>query len=287
VTTAAYRRFVDENNLQPRILAALETANPAQPETLQAASRTIRALFDQAQIPPDVAGAVAQAYAALPGKTPAVAVRSSATAEDLPDLSFAGQQETYLNVRGAEAVLDAVKRCWASLWTARAIGYRLQHGIDQSAVSLAVVVQLLVPAETAGILFTANPVNGRRDQVVISASWGLGEAIVGGLVTPDTIIVDKATAPWRWSRGRRKRCCWGCRPASRRATGLEPSGSIWPWSAACGRTWALLPRRRYKGITGNKLDSTQPPGREPRRFCFSVSLVSVTPAILETLEEAQ
>ena len=193
VTTAAYRQFVDENDLQPRILAALETANPAQPETLQAASRTIRDLFDQAQIPPDVAGAIAQAYAALPGKTPAVAVRSSATAEDLSDLSFAGQQETYLNVRGAEAVLDAVKRCWASLWTARAIGYRLQHGIDQSAVSLAVVVQLLVPAETAGILFTANPVNGRRDQVVISASWGLGEAVVGGLVTPDTITVDKTT----------------------------------------------------------------------------------------------
>ncbi|HEC33709.1 MAG TPA: pyruvate, phosphate dikinase, partial [Chloroflexi bacterium] len=194
VTTAAYRRFVEENNLRPRILAALETANPVRPETLQAASRTIRDLFDQAQIPPDVAGAVAQVYAALPGKTPVVAVRSSATAEDLPDLSFAGQQETYLNVQGVEAVLDAVKRCWASLWTARAIGYRLQHGIDQSAVSLAVVVQLLVPAETAGILFTANPVNGRRDQVVISASWGLGEAVVGGLVTPDTIIVDKATA---------------------------------------------------------------------------------------------
>jgi len=194
VTTAAYRQFAAENDLQPRILAALETANPARPETLQAASRTIRDLFDQAQTPPDVAGAVAQAYAALPGKTPVVAVRSSATAEDLPDLSFAGQQETYLNVRGAEAVLDAVKRCWASLWTARAIGYRLQHGIDQNAVSLAVVVQLLVPAEAAGILFTANPVNGRRDQVVISASWGLGEAIVGGLVTPDTIIVDKGTA---------------------------------------------------------------------------------------------
>lgn len=193
VTTAAYRRFVDENGLQPRILAALEAADPAQPETLQAASRSIQDLFDQAQTPPDVAGAIAQAYAALSGKMPVVAVRSSATAEDLPDLSFAGQQETYLNVQGVEAVLDAVKRCWASLWTARAIGYRLQHGIDQNAVSLAVVVQLLVPAEAAGVLFTANPVNGRRDQVVISASWGLGEAVVGGLVTPDTVTVDKTT----------------------------------------------------------------------------------------------
>ena len=123
----------------------------------------------------------------------AVAVRSSATAEDLPELSFAGQQDTFLNVRGSEAVLDAVKRCWASLWTARAIGYRTQHNIDQDAVSLAVVVQRLVNAEAAGVLFTANPINGRRDQAVINAAWGLGEAIVGGLVTPDTIVVEKAT----------------------------------------------------------------------------------------------
>ncbi|MCP4531424.1 MAG: phosphoenolpyruvate synthase, partial [Delftia sp.] len=119
--------------------------------------------------------------------------RSSATAEDLPDASFAGQQETYLNVTGADAVLAAVKRCWASLWTARAIGYRARQGIDQGVVRLAAVVQLLVPAEAAGILFTANPVTGARDQIMISAAWGLGEAIVGGLVTPDNITVDKAT----------------------------------------------------------------------------------------------
>ncbi len=193
VTTAAYRQFVDENDLQPRILAALEEADASQPATLETASRTICDLFSQEGIPPDIAGAIAQAYASLSGQNPIVAVRSSATAEDLPGLSFAGQQETFLNIQGISAVLEAVKRCWASLWTARAIGYRVRHDIDQNTVSLAAVVQLLVPAEAAGIMFTANPVTGQRDQAMISASWGLGEAVVGGLVTPDTLTVDKAT----------------------------------------------------------------------------------------------
>ena len=182
VTTDAYQQFVDENDLQHHILAALEPADPAQPATLEVASQAIRELFSQARIPAAIAGAVVQAYAG-----------SSATAEDLPDASFAGQQATYLNVKGAGAVLAAVKRCWASLWTARAIGYRARQGIDQGAVRLAAVVQLLVPAEAAGILFTANPITGARDQAMISAAWGLGEAVVGGLVTPDAITVDKAT----------------------------------------------------------------------------------------------
>jgi phosphohistidine swiveling domain-containing protein len=194
VTTEAYQQFVDENDLQPRIVAALESADPAQPATLEATSRAIRELFSQAQIPADIAGAVAQAYAGLPGADPYVAVRSSATAEDLPEASFAGQQDTYLNVKGADGVLEAVKRCWASLWTARAIGYRARQSIDRETVKLAVVVQLLVPAEAAGILFTANPVTGARDQAMISAAWGLGEAVVGGLVTPDSITVSKATS---------------------------------------------------------------------------------------------
>jgi len=193
VTTAAYRRFVAENNLQPSILAALETVDIGQPATLKVASTAIRALFAGAQTPPDVAGAIAMAYAALAGQDPIVAVRSSATAEDLPEASFAGQQDTFLNIQGYEEVLDAVKRCWASLWTARAIGYRARQGIGAEGLSLAVVVQTLVPAEAAGILFTANPVTGQRDQAMISAAWGLGEAVVGGLVTPDALIVDKAS----------------------------------------------------------------------------------------------
>jgi phosphohistidine swiveling domain-containing protein len=192
VTTAAYRRFVDENDLQPGILAALETVDVTRPATLEAASQSIRALFASAQTPPDVASAIALGYAELAGRDPVVAVRSSATAEDLPEASFAGQQDTYLNIEGVAAALEAVKRCWASLWTARAIGYRARRGIGPDGLSLAVVVQLLVPAEAAGILFTANPLTGRRDQAVVSAAWGLGEAVVGGLVTPDALVVDKA-----------------------------------------------------------------------------------------------
>ena len=123
-------------------------------------------------------------------RTP-VAVRSSATAEDLPGMSFAGQQETYLNVRGAEALLDGVKNCWASLWTARAMAYRARQGVDPATVSLAVVVQRMVESEAAGVMFTANPSNGRRDQATISAAWGLGESVVSGSVTPDSIVVEK------------------------------------------------------------------------------------------------
>jgi pyruvate,water dikinase len=108
-------------------------------------------------------------------------------------MSFAGQQETYLNVRGSDQVLEAVKRCWASLWTARALGYRARQGIRPEDVALAVVVQQLVAADVAGILFTANPMTGARDQMMINAAWGLGEAIVGGHVTPDMLIVDKQT----------------------------------------------------------------------------------------------
>ena len=193
VTTAAYDHFVAENELLPIIAAACATADVDQPVTLQIASQTIQDSFVNGQMPEEIAQAIVLAYDNLPGTDPAVAVRSSATAEDLPDLSFAGQQESFLNICGPAAVQEAVKRCWASLWTARAIGYRSHHQIGQDEVSLAVVVQLLVLAEASGILFTANPLTGRRDQIIISAAWGLGEAIVGGLVTPDSLIVDKTT----------------------------------------------------------------------------------------------
>ena len=193
ITTDAYRHFVEENGLQPRILAALEGVDAARPATLEQAAQTIAAVFAEGALPPELAAGIVHAYGTLPGDNPAVAVRSSATAEDLPEASFAGQQETFLNVCETAPLLEAVRRCWASLWTARAIGYRLRQGIAPEDVALAVVVQILAPAEAAGILFTANPVNGRRDQTVISAAWGLGEAVVGGLVTPDTLIVDKVS----------------------------------------------------------------------------------------------
>ena len=192
VTTTAYRHFVIENQLQSDIFDALLGVDISKPDTLENASAKIKRLFDNAPIPEDIANAVVQSYSKLPGSNPPVAVRSSATAEDLPDASFAGQQETYLNIHGREALLDSVRNCWASLWTARASSYRMRQDIDPASVSLAVVVQQLIPADSAGILFTANPIDGEREQIVINATWGLGEAIVGGQVTPDTVIVDKS-----------------------------------------------------------------------------------------------
>ena len=137
---------------------------------------------------PEVADAVVAAYAALGGGP--VAVRSSATAEDLPGASFAGQHETFLNVVGPDAVVAAVRRCWASLWTERAVSYRAgRDAASEPRLSIAVVVQRLVPADVAGVLFTADPTTGRRDETVITAAWGLGESVVGGTVDVDTYRV--------------------------------------------------------------------------------------------------
>lgn len=191
VTTAAYRTFVADNDLQPIIDAALEQVDLETPSTLDTAEEWIRRAFSAASIPGDVTAALAGAYGDLVGTNPAVAVRSSATAEDLPEASFAGQQETYLNVSGAANVLAAARKCWSSLWTGRAIGYRARQGIGAANVALAVVVQELVPAEVAGILFTADPVTGNRERAQISASWGLGDAVVGGRVTPDDYLAEK------------------------------------------------------------------------------------------------
>jgi pyruvate,water dikinase len=191
VTTEAYCAFVQANHLQKQIVDLASN----QADTSETRSVAIRQLFANGTIPADLVESISDAYADLiqtVGDLP-LAVRSSATAEDLPDASFAGQQDTYLNVRGEQAVLDAVKRCWSSLWTPRALDYRARQGIDPSTVSLAVVVQVMVPAEASGIMFTANPIGGARDEIAIDAAWGLGEAIVGGLVTPDHVVVDKVT----------------------------------------------------------------------------------------------
>ncbi|MEU4509444.1 PEP/pyruvate-binding domain-containing protein [Nonomuraea wenchangensis] len=171
VTTAAYRAFV---------AGFRDAIDPRDPEGAAA-------LFARHEIPEQVAAAIREAYAGL-GDDVAVAVRSSATAEDLPELSFAGQQDTFLNVRG-DGLLPAVLRCWASLWNARAIAYRDRNGVPHDDVALAVVVQELVDADAAGIMFTADPVTGALDETVINASWGLGEAVVGGQVTPDTLVL--------------------------------------------------------------------------------------------------
>jgi phosphoenolpyruvate synthase len=192
ITTRAYTHFVETNDLQDNIIELASQTSADDPISYETTSAKIQAYFARGNIPDDLATTIRAAYAQLDESSEiAVAVRSSATAEDLPTASFAGQQDTYLNVQGADAVLDAVQKCWASLWTARAIAYRARQGIDPTSVSLAVVVQRLVPADAAGVLFTANPLTGQRDQILINATWGLGEAIVSGQVTPDTVIVDK------------------------------------------------------------------------------------------------
>ncbi len=187
LTTRAYREFVVANNLEMRILAALP-ASGDDPDTLEATSAVIRGLFLAGSMPAGIVEAAVQAYHGL--GDPAVAVRSSATAEDLPEMSFAGQQDTYLNVVGADALLQAVVNCWASLWTARAIGYRARNRVPHEGAALAVVVQRMVPAEVSGVLFTANPLSGLRSETVIDATYGLGEALVSGQVEPDHYEVD-------------------------------------------------------------------------------------------------
>ena len=191
VTTAAYRAFVAAAGLAPLIATQWQAIDPASAASFEDASAQLRQAFAAAPFPDDLAAPILAAYAGL-GEAAPVAVRSSATAEDLPDASFAGQQDTYLNITGNAALLDAVKRCWGSLWTARAMAYRHRQGIDPVQVSLAVVVQAMAPADAAGVLFTVNPVTGAADEMVINATWGLGEALVAGRVNPDTIIAAKA-----------------------------------------------------------------------------------------------
>jgi len=185
VTTQAYELAVGDR--LDALLAELPTAvDPA------AAAERVREIILAAPVPEEVRQAVLEAYRGL-GPDLAVAVRSSATAEDLPFASFAGQQDTYLNLIGGDAVVDAVHRCWASLWTDRAVDYRARNGIDQGSVRLAVVIQQMVQSATSGVLFTADPVTGTRHHSVIDASPGLGEAVVSGAVNPDRFVVDSSS----------------------------------------------------------------------------------------------
>jgi pyruvate,water dikinase len=188
VSTEAYRAFVRANRLQEKIRAALKDLAAEDMQGLERASESIRAAFAAGSLSDELAAPIRAAYGEL--NNAPVAVRSSATAEDLPDLSFAGQQDTYLNVIGADELLKAVVSCWSSLWTARAIGYRLRNRIGQDEAALAVVVQEMVQSEVSGVLFTANPLTGLRSEAVIDATLGLGEALVSGQVEPDHYVVD-------------------------------------------------------------------------------------------------
>lgn len=196
-TAKAYRYFLDYNKLNEKIDEAMaQLKDPNDTDSLQKVGATIRKLIVDAQLPQDLASQVTEAYKKLSqiaGLDDAyVAVRSSATAEDLPDASFAGQQETYLNVKGEQEVLQKLKECYASLFTDRAIFYRAQKGFSLSAVSLAAAVQLMVFSKTSGVMFTLDVSNGDRSVVLIEASYGLGEFIVQGTVTPDEYYVRKS-----------------------------------------------------------------------------------------------
>ena len=191
VTAAAYRAFVTTHGLQAKIVSLAKPSVEDSRVSFEQASNAIQALFAEHDPSADIIREIGQAYDSLDDAP--VAVRSSANAEDLPGLSFAGQQETYLNVKGTDEVVTAVRNCWASLWTPQAISYRHQNGIDQGSVAMAVVVQAMVLSEVSGILFTANPATGERSEIIVNSSFGLGEAVVSGQVTPDTYIVDKDT----------------------------------------------------------------------------------------------
>ena len=188
IPTAAYRQFVAQNQLLPQIKERLAGLDFASPNSLETASEAIRGWFANGSISPSLISALETGWQWL-GANP-VAVRSSATAEDLPDLSFAGQQDTFLNIIGIQALQKAVVDCWSSLWTARAIGYRARNNIAHEDVALCVVVQNMVQSEASGVLFTANPLSGRRAETVIDATLGLGEALVSGMVEPDHYVVD-------------------------------------------------------------------------------------------------
>ncbi len=197
-TAAAYRFFIEQTGLADRLQKILmELVDPNDTRKLQKVGREIRETINATVMPKDLEEQIMSAYNELSrrykSEDPFVAVRSSATAEDLPDASFAGQQETYLNVKGAKEVAEKVKECYASLFTDRAIFYRVQKGFDHLAIALSAAVQLMVYSKSAGVIFTLNVSNGNPSAVMIEASYGLGEFVVQGRVTPDEYLVDKET----------------------------------------------------------------------------------------------
>ncbi len=214
LTTTSYDYFLEKNDLLKHILPLLEKVDVSSEASLQDCSVRIRKAFDDAIVPEDLKFEILKEFHSLfesKKKLGLVAVRSSATAEDLPTASFAGQQDTFLNVYEPGDLIDKVKKCWSSLFTPRAIAYRASKGFEHSKVKLAVVVQKMVNSEVAGIMFTVDP-NSELPHIIVEAGYGLGEAIVGGKVTPDTYVVDKfhtkiinkrvAKQTWKLVRGK-------------------------------------------------------------------------------------
>ncbi|MGD0818797.1 MAG: PEP/pyruvate-binding domain-containing protein, partial [Methanomassiliicoccales archaeon] len=196
ISTLAFTYFLEKNSLTERLDALIgEIKTDLTDSKLSEASTLIRGLFDGSEIPVELASEINTRYDLLgrtAGKAVTVAVRSSATAEDLPTASFAGQQDTYLNISGKANVLEKVRRCWSSLFTPRAIAYRISKGFDHDQVKLAVVVQEMIDSDISGVMFTLDP-TASTNYMMIEAGFGQGEAIVSGKVTPDTYLVDRGT----------------------------------------------------------------------------------------------
>ncbi|MDI6889221.1 MAG: PEP/pyruvate-binding domain-containing protein, partial [Methanocellales archaeon] len=194
VTAPTFKRFIEETKIADKLFRALEV-DVNDPAALRGAEKAAKDLILNTKMPPDIEKEILDAYEELcrrEGKNVFVAVRSSATAEDLPGASFAGQQDTLLNISGGKAVVDSVKKCWASLYGARAIFYRVKQGFDHRHVYISTVVQKMVDAEKAGVMFTSHPTSG-EPLSVIEASWGLGETVVSGAISPDNYVVDRRT----------------------------------------------------------------------------------------------
>jgi pyruvate, water dikinase len=216
LTTEVYDYFLKHNDLEEILSTVLATLDVSSDVALQEASSNIRKAFEQGEVPKDLEDAIIEEYKKLgKGSFPLVAVRSSATAEDLPTASFAGQQDTYLNVSDPKTLIMSIKKCWASLFTPRALAYRVSKNFEHDKVKLAVVIQRMVNSEYSGIMFTIDP-NSELPHIIIEAGYGLGEALVGGKVTPDTYVVDKfhrkilnkriSNQTWKLVRGESGEC---------------------------------------------------------------------------------
>jgi pyruvate,water dikinase len=190
VTSQAFRRFLIRTGLEEPLYSILESLDVDDNDALESAAKKAKDLIHEAKMPDDLKSEIRIAYEKLSRTGDIVAARSSATAEDLPDASFAGQQETVLNIKGIDNLLKAVQVCWASLYGARAIYYRVKQGFDHHSVNIAVVVQQLIPSEKAGVMFTSHPVTG-ESLAIIEGSWGLGESVVSGTVSPDNYVFDR------------------------------------------------------------------------------------------------
>ena len=195
LTAESYLNFITHTGAKDKILRLLSDINIDDRKCLDESSAQVQALIRETSMPEDIKGAIKEGYSCLCERccmeaTP-VAVRSSATAEDLPTASFAGQHETFLWVQGGEGVVESVQKCWASLYTPRAISYRMRNNFPHEKVLMSVGVQKMVDSRAAGVMFTLNPLTGDPSKIVIEGSWGLGESVVSGSVTPDKFVVDK------------------------------------------------------------------------------------------------